>query len=39
VQTEAGIVRSSTPGQNTPFGIPFVDEVVQARSHRVPAVA
>ncbi len=35
VATEAGIVRSSTPGPKTPFGIPFVDEVAVRRRHRV----
>ncbi len=39
VQTESGIVRSSTPGPDTPFGLPFVDAVCNARSQRAPAVA
>lgn len=39
VQTEDGIIRNATAGTNTPFGLPFVDEVVAARNHTVPAVA
>lgn len=31
VQTEAGIVRSSTPGPDRPFGLPVVDEVANRR--------
>jgi len=34
VSTAAGIVRTSTPGPNTPFGIPFVDEVANRRRER-----
>lgn len=39
VQTQDGIIRSSAPGPDRPFGIPFVDEVAVSRSHKVPAVA
>ena len=41
VATQDGIVRSSTPGDDRPFGIPSVDVVAQAyRSrYRVPAMA
>jgi hypothetical protein len=39
VVTQDGIVRSSSPGPDRPFGIPFVDEVANARSERVPGFA
>lgn len=39
VQTQDGIIRTSTPGAGRPFGIPSVDAVAMARSHRVPTVA
>lgn len=39
VATEVGVVRNSTPGPKSPFGIQFVDEVVARRSHKVPGVA
>lgn len=31
IQTEQGVVRTSTPGPDRPFGIPFVDEVANRR--------
>lgn len=39
VSTDAGIIRQSTPGPRTPFGIPSVDEVANRRSMRVPGLA
>ena len=39
VATEAGIVRTSTPGDDRPFGIPDVDAVANRRSHRIPGLA
>lgn len=39
VQTSDGIVRSSTPGDRRPFGIPECDAVANARDHTIPAVA
>lgn len=39
VQTEAGIIRSSAPGADRPFGIPFVDEIAKRRSHKGPGTA
>lgn len=39
VQTQDGIVRSSVPGRDRPFGIPEVDAVVSDRSHKVPGIA
>lgn len=39
VLTEAGIVRSSQPGPDRPFGLPEVDAVANRRSHRIPGVA
>lgn len=40
VATEQGIVRSSVPGKDRPFGIPAVDSVANERrnNHRVPAI-
>lgn len=40
VATQDGIIRSSTPGKDRPFGIPAVDEVAnRRREHSAPAVA
>lgn len=39
VLTEAGIVRTSQPGPDRPFGLPEVDAVANRRSHRIPGVA
>lgn len=39
IATEDGIIRNSTPSNGRAFGIPFVDEVVTRRSHKVPGVA
>lgn len=39
VSTQDGIVRTSTPGPERPFGIPSVDAVVAANNHRIPGVA
>jgi len=39
VATQAGIVRSSTPGPKSPFGIQFVDEVANRRRERLAAFA
>lgn len=38
VSTEAGIVRTSQPGEDRPFGIPEVDAVANRRRQRVPSV-
>lgn len=39
VSTEAGIIRTSQPGPDRPFGIPEVDVVANRRNHSVPAIA
>jgi hypothetical protein len=39
VSTEAGIIRTSQPGPDKPFGIQKVDEVANRRRHRCPSVA
>lgn len=39
VATEAGIVRTSTPGPDRPFGIPEVDAVANRRNHSIPGLA
>jgi hypothetical protein len=39
VSTEAGIVRTSQPGPDRPFGLPEVDAVANRRNHRHPACA
>lgn len=41
VSTELGIVRNSTPGPRSPFGIQFVDEVANApgRFYRIPGLS
>lgn len=38
VSTEAGIVRTSTPGPDRPFGIPEVDATANRHRHHVPSV-
>lgn len=39
VSTEAGIIRSSQPGPDRPFGLPDVDAVANRRNHRCPSIA
>ncbi len=39
VSTEAGIIRTSQPGPDRPFGLPEVDAVANRRNHRCPSVA
>ncbi len=39
VSTEAGIIRTSQPGPDRPFGLPEVDAVANRRNHRTPAIA
>lgn len=39
VSTEQGIIRTSQPGPDRPFGLPEVDAVANRRSHRCPSVA
>lgn len=39
VSTEQGIIRTSQPGPDKPFGIQKVDEVANRRNHRCPSVA
>lgn len=39
VLTEAGIVRTSTPGEGRPFGLPEVDAVANRRNHSIPGMA
>lgn len=41
VATQDGIVRSSVPGPDRPFGVPAVDQVAESyrRRYRVPAIA
>jgi hypothetical protein len=39
VSTEAGIIRTSQPGEERPFGIPEVDAVANRRNHSVPSCA
>lgn len=39
VSTEQGIIRTSQPGPDQPFGIQKVDEVANRRRHRCPSVA
>jgi prepilin-type processing-associated H-X9-DG protein len=39
VSTEAGIIRTSQPGEGRPFGLPEVDAVANRRNHRCPSVA
>lgn len=37
--TQEGVVRTSTPGPARPFGIPFVDQVANARREKTSAIA
>lgn len=39
VSTEAGIIRTSQPGPDTPFGLQQVDEVANRRREKVPGLA
>lgn len=39
VSTEQGIIRTSQPGPNTPFGLQKPDEVANRRRHHHPAIA
>lgn len=39
VSTEAGIIRTSQPGPDRPFGLPEVDAVANRRNHSVPSCA
>lgn len=39
VQSEQGIIRTSQPGPDKPFGLPEVDAVANRRIHRCPSVA
>jgi hypothetical protein len=39
VQSEVGIIRTSQPGPDKPFGLPEVDAVANRRNHRCPSVA
>lgn len=39
VSTEAGIIRTSQPGPDRPFGLPEVDIVANRRNHRCPSIA
>lgn len=39
VSTEQGIIRTSQPGPDRPFGLPEVDAVANRRNHRCPSVA
>lgn len=39
VSTEAGIIRTSQPGPDRPFGLPEVDAVANRRRQRTPAIA
>jgi hypothetical protein len=39
VQSEQGIIRTSQPGPDKPFGLPEVDAVANRRNHRCPSVA
>ena len=39
VSTEQGIIRTSQPGPDRPFGLPEVDVVANRRNHRCPSVA
>lgn len=37
--TQEGVVRTSTPGEGRPFGLPFVDEIANARRERIGSIA
>jgi hypothetical protein len=39
VSTEQGIIRTSQPGPDRPFGLPDVDVVANRHNHRTPAIA
>jgi hypothetical protein len=39
VSTQDGIIRTSQPGPDQPFGLPEVDAVANRRNHRCPSVA
>lgn len=39
IETERGVERISTPGRDSPFGLPFVDAVAVAYRHKVPVTS